>query len=275
MVPHGIKDWDDAYANMPNVPNGAGYPDLWLERSDAFRNEMKSFGRYEPGIAYGPHARNRMDLFLPSAEAEGLHVFIHGGYWMRFDNSYFSHLALGSLEKGWAVAMPSYPLCPDVAISDITTDMATAVEAAAARIAGPIVISGHSAGGHLATRMICSDTRLAPATLSRIHRVMSISGVHDLRPLLNLELNTTLHLDAASAAAESPALHLPAAKTELVCWVGAGERSEFIRQNALLANIWTGLGTVALCVEQPDRHHFNVIDGLCDAGSSMMKLLLT
>ena len=27
----------------------------------------------------------------------------------------------------------------------------------------------------------------------------------------------------------------------ITCWAGGGERAEFLRQNALLANIWTGL----------------------------------
>ncbi|MEZ5801658.1 MAG: alpha/beta hydrolase, partial [Nitratireductor sp.] len=210
MVPHKIKNWDDAYANMPNVPNGAAYPDLWTELSTAFRAELQSAGKFEQGIPYGPRERNRFDLLLPENEPVGIHVFIHGGYWMRFDNSYFSHLAKGSLDHGWAVAMPSYPLCPDVTVPSITSDIALAIETIAARISGPIVVSGHSAGGHLATRMICKDTGLAAATLARIRRVMSISGVHDLRPLLNLELNNTLQLDLATASDESPALHHPA-----------------------------------------------------------------
>lgn len=274
MVPHKIKNWDDAYANMTNVPNGATYPDLWTELSTAYRKELQAEGRLETGIPYGPHERNRFDLFLPKNEPVGIHVFIHGGYWMRFDNSYFAHLAEGSLGHGWAVAMPSYPLCPEVTVPDITSDIALAIETIAARIAGPLVVSGHSAGGHLATRMICKDTRLASGTLARIRRVMSISGVHDLRPLLNLVLNNTLQLDLATASDESPALHHPAAAIPLVCWVGAGERSEFIRQNALLANIWTGLGAETLCIEQPDRHHFNVVDDLREADSSMMAILL-
>jgi arylformamidase len=35
--------------------------------------------------------------------------------------------------------------------------------------------------------------------------------------------------------------------------VGGAERSEFLRQNALLANIWTGLGAETSSAEEPDR----------------------
>ena len=51
----------------------------------------------------------------------------------------------------------------------------------------------------------------------------------------------------------------------LTCWVGGAERSEFVRQNALLASIWTGLGAATATVVEPDRHHFNILDGLMDA----------
>lgn len=67
---------------------------------------------------------------------------------------------------------------------------------------------------------------------------------------------------------------LPLPAVRLTCWVGAGERSEFIRQNALLANAWTGLGAQTACVQEPDRHHFNVIDGLREARSALTTALV-
>jgi hypothetical protein len=56
--------------------------------------------------------------------------------------------------------------------------------------------------------------------------------------------------------------------------VGATERSEFIRQNALLANIWVGLGAATRAVVEADRHHFNVIDGLADPRHQLVRALL-
>ncbi len=82
-------------------------------------------------------------------------------------------------------------------------------------------------------------------------------------------------LDGEQARAESPALKEPLPGARLACWVGAAERSEFVRQNALLANVWTGLGATTLVVEEPDRHHFNVIDGLADPAHGLTQTLLT
>ncbi|RYG97182.1 MAG: alpha/beta hydrolase, partial [Alphaproteobacteria bacterium] len=201
-------------------------------------------------------------------------VFVHGGYWMGLDNSYWSHLAGGAVARGYAVAMPSYTLCPEVRIGEIVTEIGAAIGKAAELVEGPIMLTGHSAGGHLVSRMISHTTPLSPALRARLRNVVSISGVHDLRPIMNTGMNVTLHIDEAEALRESPALLRPIDGARITCWVGGGERAEFLRQNALLANIWTGLGATTASVVEPDRHHFNVIDGLADPEHPLTSALL-
>ena len=140
-------------------------------------------------------------------------------------------------------------------------------------VSGPIRLSGHSAGGQIVTRLVSEGTALPDAVLDRIDRLMSISGVHDLRPLLKTAMNDIIGLDADEARAESPALLAPVRDVSLTCWVGANERSEFVRQNALLANVWRGLGLATEAVEEPDRHHFDVIDGLAEVASPIARAM--
>ena len=275
MIYHRITDWDDAYANGANIPQGDRWPQAWVEPAKAFRDRLATDGRARLGIAYGDAPRNRFDLFIPQGEAKGLVVFVHGGFWLRLDRSFWSHLAAGPLAHGHAVAMPSYTLCPDIRIAGIVREIGSAVEAAAGMVAGPIRLTGHSAGGHLVSRMICAASPLPDAVRSRIANTVSISGVHDLRPMMATAMNETLKIDRAEAEGESPALLEPMAGARIACWVGAAERSEFVRQNALLANAWTGLGAETLTVEEPDRHHFNVIDGLADPDHALTRTLLT
>jgi arylformamidase len=135
-------------------------------------------------------------------------------------------------------------------------------------------LTGHSAGGHLVTRMICEDSPLVSAVANRIDRVISISGLHDLRPLLKTKMNDDFRMTAAQAEAESVALKQPQGDAELMCWVGANERPEFIRQSALLANIWTGFGLKTSFHQAQGQHHFNVIDGLCESQSPLARALL-
>jgi acetyl esterase/lipase len=266
-----IADWDDAYANAPHIPDGDRYPDRWARLAADFRSGLGR--RLREGLPYGAHPRQRFDLFLPEAEPRGLVVFVHGGFWRAFDRGTWSHLALGPLARGWAVAMPGYVLAPEARIAAITAMIADAVTAAAGEVAGPIRLAGHSAGGHLVARQICTDSRLPAAVLGRIDRVVTISGLHDLRPLLRLTLNETLRLGAAEARAESPALLEPRPGAEVHVWVGDAERPEFIRQSTLLANIWTGLDAEMTQEKEPRRHHFDVIDGLLHPGSGLVTAL--
>lgn len=264
-----ITDWDDAYDNRGYIENAASYPARWAALAQAFRSNLAAQGRCGLDFAYGRGDREKLDLFYPEDAPRGLVVFAHGGYWKSFDKSYWSHLAQGPLAHGWAVCIPSYTLAPDARISQITRQFAEAVNFAARRVEGPLILVGHSAGGHLVTRMISSTTPLPVGSLKRVDRVISVSGLHDLRPLLRTSMNDILHLDQAEAVAESAALSMPVSDAPVICWVGADERPEFLRQNDLLANIWAGLGAELQSIHAPRRHHFSVIEDLAEASSAL------
>lgn len=274
MFGYRIEDWSDAYTNGAYIAGSDRWPAAWVETAQAFRLALSATGRARLDLAYGDGERQRFDLFLPEGKPKGLVVFVHGGYWMAFDKSTWSQFAAGSVARGYAVAVPSYTLCPENRIAGITAEIGMAIATAAAEIDGPIMLTGHSAGGHLVSRMVCATSPLSPAVRARIRHVVSISGVHDLRPLMRTAMNATLSIDEAEAQAESPALLRPMADARITCWVGGAERAEFRRQNALLANIWTGLGATTASVEEPDRHHFNIIDGLADPDHPLTRTLL-
>lgn len=267
-----IEDWSEAYSNAPIIPNASAFPDRWLDAACTFREAIGP--RAELELPYGEDPRHRFDLFHPVQEPHGLMVFVHGGYWMTFGKQWWSHLARGALDSGWAVAIPQYTLAPSARISEITREIAAAVTAAASRVAGPLRLAGHSAGGHLVCRMICKDAPLSVSVQRRVDHVLTISGVHDLRPLLRTQLNGTLQLTETEARSESPALLEPISANRLTAWVGALERPEFIRQTDLISNIWTGFGMTTAAVHEKGRNHFDVIDGLTDCKSSMCEAIL-
>jgi len=266
-----MTDWDDAFDNVGYVPNALGFFDLWAERAAAFRKTHPKADLDQP---YGDKPRQKFDLFWPPNTPKGLVFFVHGGYWKRLDRSYFSDLSTGALSHGWAVAMPSYTLAPDARISEMTHEIAQAITTAAQRVNGPIRIVGHSAGGHLASRMICDDTSLERTITDRIEHIMTISGVHDLRNLCRTELNTVLHLSTNEAISESPCLHTPLSGIPVTCWVGTDERPEFISQTKVLHESWSKSGVPSQLIIEPDMHHFTVVDSLQDAQSEMVTTLL-
>ena len=251
-------DWEDAFANAAYIPDGMSYPGRWTARAKAFRDSFAG----KRDIAYGDHPRERFDLFQPSHAPKGLAVIVHGGYWLDFDKSSWSDLAAGALAHGWAVALPSYVLAPEASIPEITAQIGRAVSTAAKQVAGPVRLTGHSAGGHLVTRLACKSGPLPYGVADRVDRVVSISGLHDLRPLLLNSMNAKLGLTPKTAAQESAALCVPFPHIHVTAWVGARERPEFLRQAALLTEAWGRAGIGASLVADPERHHFDVIDGL-------------
>jgi acetyl esterase/lipase len=259
-----MTDLDDAYANVPNIPGGAQYPARWTVAAEAFR--ARQAGRAELGLSYGDTARQALDLFHPEGAVRGLCVFVHGGFWLRFDRSFWSHLAAGPLARGWAVAMPSYDLCPDVRIGDITRQIAQAVTMAAGRVAGPVALAGHSAGGHLVARMAVPGV-LPSEVAARLSHVAPISPVSDLRPLLRTSMNDRFRLDMAAAKAESPVLMRPL-PVPVSVHVGGAELPAFLDQARWLAQAWGAPLEIA-----EGRHHFDVIEALGDPASAMVARL--
>ncbi len=268
MAPR-ITDWNGAYANAPYIPGSADFPAQWAAHSYAFRMT------HAPAIlSYGHTLRERIDMFQPREGTKGLVVYVHGSYWRAFDRDRWSHLAAGPLAHGWAVAIPGYILAPQLRVAEITRAIGRAITIAAGVVPGPIRLCGHSAGGRLVTRQICMTSPLPANILARVENTMSISGIHDLRPLLRTAVNAELRLDPAEAMTESPALLQPRPDARLHAWVGEAERPEYIRQSQLIANIWMGLGAETSQTTSPGRHHFDVIEPMTDPDSDLIGALL-
>jgi arylformamidase len=258
--PYRWPDPDRDYANGAFIPGAVDFPDRWAAKAAAFRR--KHGKRTERELSYGPGARQKLDLFLPEGTPRGVVVFVHGGYWHLFSKAHWSHLAAGPLALGFAVAIPGYTLAPAARIAEITVEIAKACWFVGTRVPGPMVVTGHSAGGHLAARMGCADVSVPVA------RVVPISPLAELGPLMATGMNDTLKIDAEEAAAESPARLRLRDGVSAHVWVGADERPAFLWQARVLAEEWSCPWTTA-----PGRHHFDVIEGLEDPDSALCRVV--
>ena len=143
-------DYEVEYNNRARVPENPALMAGWARDAAAYRAQCAP-----RVISYGPGVRNTIDLF--AADGDGpVVVFIHGGYWQALDGSSFSHCARGLNAHGITVAIPSYDLCPHVGVADIVQQMRAAT-CVLAKLGQRLVISGHSAGGHLAACMLATD----------------------------------------------------------------------------------------------------------------------
>lgn len=264
-------DWDDAFNNMGHVAGSEALPGLWSKAAAQYRSAVT----VQTDIAYGKSARNVFDIVLPEGTPKGLVVFVHGGFWMRLSKDFWTHYSEGARAQGWAVAIPSYSLAPDARLSDMTHEISKAITAAANQVSGPIRLVGHSAGGHLVTRQISASSSLPETVLARIEHTVSISGLHDLRPLMQTKMNQTLRIDETEAQTESAALLRPATNARLTAWVGGGERPEFIRQSQLLEFMWRGLDAKTQLIIEGDHNHFTVLEALRRPDSELMQCIIT
>jgi hypothetical protein len=108
---------------------------------------------------------------------------------------------------GISVAVPTYDLCPAVTVADIITQMRMASRELA-RLGHPLVVSGHSAGGHLAACLLATDWPAFDASLPKdmVSAAYAISGLFDLPPLVGTSINKALQLDEACGKSREPAV---------------------------------------------------------------------
>ena len=263
-------DWDDAFDNSGYVPGADKLAEQWTSEAEIYRSARVVLQRARLDLPYGSGAREEFDLFLPDATPTGTLVFVHGGYWHMLDKSYWSHFANGCVSNGWAVVVPGYPLAPQVSITQITDSITRMVSHVAEITDGVIVLAGHSAGGHLVSRMICTGV-LPESVLVRIKRVVPVSGVYHLNPLLETKMNDKLRLTESEVMTESP-VHLdPVRGIPVTVWVGDHERPEFLRQTRMIAECWAAKGVQVHSVYEPGFHHFDVIASLQDMHGTLTR----
>ncbi len=209
---------------------------------------------------YGGHPRCRFDLFLGSAGAP-LVVFIHGGYWQSLSKDRYSFLAAPFLRQGMSVALLGYPLAPEVTIAEIQDHVLSGLEEVfrllkqEACMPESWVLTGHSAGGHLAAAAAHAWGGRRPDLCG----LVPISGLFDLEPLMETSLNEALRLDRDSARALSPLLQSPA-EVPLTVIVGAGETLGFLLQSERFFEHYRRSGrNDARLVLLPEANHYSVL----------------
>jgi arylformamidase len=263
-------DYEAEYNNRRRVPEHVDVNARWAKASEAYRKEASA----ELDQPYGAGPRQRYDLFRPkqTGTATPVVVYVHGGYWQRGDRKDYAFLARGLNERGIAVALPSYTLCPELKVIDIVGELRGFVAALWKRTSQRPVVVGHSAGGHLAASLLATDWSTvegAPADLVRA--AYSLSGVFDLAPLIKTSINEALRLDATSARAASPLYRTaPARDRTFVAAAGADESQEFIRQSLEIAAAWSRAGVKAECVLVPGANHFTIVNELARPDSAML-----
>jgi arylformamidase len=258
-------DYEVEYNNRARVPENPQLMAGWARDAAAYR------AQHPPRrLSYGPGPRHTIDLFEAGGDGP-IVVYIHGGYWQALDGSSSSHCARGLNGHDITVAIPSYDLCPQVTIDAIIRQMRDAA-GELARLGRPLVVSGHSAGGHLAACLLATDwPAFDPALpIDLVRAAYTISGLFELEPLVTTSINKALGMDAASAHAASPLFWTPPAGKSLDAVVGGRESAEYLRQSRTMVDRWGAAGVATRYGEVADANHFTAIAPLADPDSAMV-----
>ncbi|MET4575941.1 alpha/beta hydrolase [Ottowia thiooxydans] len=204
-------------------------------------------------VKYGEHPRETFDFRAAQGSSRGTLIYLHAGYWQSRDKSQFRFLVPALNEAGFNVALANYPLCPEVSVQDIILSVCHLPPAVRSLTKSarqkPLIVAGHSAGGHLAVEIACR-----PDMAGSVDGVLAISGIYDLTGLIGTSLNRNLRLDEETARAASPLRRVPDHVPAAVFVVGGGETTAFKQQNQAMADAWRAAGDCRDAVSAQDDH---------------------
>jgi len=229
-------------------------------------------------VPYGPHEAQKMDIFRARGPSKAVLMFIHGGYWRALDKRFYNFLAPALTDAGVTFANVNYALCPTVTIEEIVRQVLQAgawLYRNASNFGGDprrLYVTGNSAGGHLTAMMLAALWPVFAPDLPRkvFQGGLSISGVHDLRPLVGAEfLKPQVNFDLAVARRCSPVLMPPATDAKLWTCVGGAEPKAFHDLNAAIAQAWPKV--FAGDIKMPGENHLSVVEKLGDPSSALFK----
>ncbi|WP_418314862.1 alpha/beta hydrolase [Piscinibacter sakaiensis] len=161
--------------------------------------------RFTQGIAYGEHARQRLDVYRPSgaAPASGLPmvVFFYGGSWNTGERADYKFVGEALAARGVLALIADYRLYPEVRYPDFLRDSARALayglRHASELGADPqrVFVMGHSAGAYNAAMLALDGRwlRVQGSDPKQLAGWIGLAGPYDFLPISNPDVKPVFH----------------------------------------------------------------------------------
>jgi acetyl esterase/lipase len=186
-------------------------------------------------LAYGPGARNKLDVYRPAnaTAASPVVVFFYGGNWTSGQRRDYAFVGRALAARGIVVVIPDYRLYPEVSYPDFLDDSAQAVAWTAKQIGryggdpARVFLMGHSAGAYNAAMLALDPRWLGKqgVALSSLRGWIGLAGPYDFLPVSNPTTRPVFHFPDTPTASQPinhadasalPALLIAARKDSLV-----------------------------------------------------------
>ena len=244
-------------------------------------------------LRYAHHEDGVVDIFLPASlgppdSPAPLVFLVHGGFWRQaWDRRHLRPLAGELARRGFVVAAPEYrrvggeggwPMTGyDVRDAFAATpDLIEAVAPGRIDPAAPVVVSGHSAGGHLALWVGLQ------ASAGRVARVVALAPVSDLRMAADLDMGEGAAqallggdpVDVPNHYAEADTASLLPGRVPVTIVQGTEDKQVTVEMNRRLAADHRQSPGFRY-IELEGVEHFALIDPLADAFQAAVLPALT
>lgn len=225
---------------------------------------------------YGTSPLQALDVFPSKRSNSPMLIFIHGGYWRALDKKSYSFIAEPFLQNDFTVCIINYRLIPSVNMELLLKDVQMSIDwiqKEAIQYNGnpnSLILSGHSAGGHLALMSYLMHDYLRPS----IKAICSLSGIFDLAPIQNSYLNEVLQLtdnDVSKFSASNKDLSLLKCPTLLS--VGLNETDFFIDESKRLYEKHQSKAPLEY-YGYPDLNHYQIVHKLGQKNNPLVDFCL-
>ncbi len=272
---------DDPDGQMP-MPFAAAIH--YAQQVMAWAREADFAGiRVERSVAYGAHRLQRYDVFAPLAISNSpILIFWHGGGWTNGYREYVHFMARHVCALGITLIAPSYRLVTSHKLPAAYDDALACLEHVHTHAntwggdAQRMVLSGHSAGGHLAALVAL---RRQSAVHSAIRACLPISAILDLHHpcpapgSLEARVYELVLQDAADDAVLSPVCWAAGNSTPFELSIGELDSERVRLSNRRLASLLHAQKCAAALHEHPKQSHFETHTTLAQASHPWYALL--
>ena len=231
-------------------------------------------------LPYGEHCLQRYNVFAPrGARHAPVLVFWHGGGWTNGYRDYVTFMALHVTRLGMVLVAPSYRLAPEHPLPAAFEDCLSLLGNVTKNIAGlggapnRLYLSGHSAGGHLATlaALRTAEWRKAGLPEHAIRGCLPISGIMDLYhpapPPDSLEerVYSMVLRDPSEDSVMSPLCWTVGNQLPMLLSYGDRDSERVMRSNRRLLAMLRLQSGAASCRVESGSDHFRTHTSLSDA----------
>jgi arylformamidase len=231
--------------------------------------------------SYGPSDSEGLDWYRPGGEGGPVHVHFYGGGWRIGEARGNAFIAEQSTLAGAHCVIPDY-----VKVGDTGGDLLPLAEQCRRAVAWVyenaemfggdrerIIVSGHSAGGHLAGVVLATDWTTYGLPNDVVKKGLCVSGMYDLYPVSLSSRNEYVSFTPESIESLSPIRHVDLIDAEVVVAVGTRESPEFQRQAREFAASLVSAERHSRLLAAEGLNHFEILLSLGTPGGIVREAL--